>query len=70
MEILFTIYEGQTYMIANGIFLLFFVSKCYHHRAFYGMFKHLLMKLDQPDRNVHDKVILCDLIRFHTSIRE
>lgn len=70
VEIAFTIYQGQTYMISNGVLLLFFISKCYHHQAFYSMFKHSVAKLEQSDANQSDKRLLCDLIQFHVSIRE
>lgn len=70
LEMFVVIYEGQTYMISNGVFLLFFISICCHHQAFYRMFKHSMTKLDHHDANRNDKRFLCDVIRFHASVRE
>lgn len=70
-EIFYVMLNCQTYMLTNGILLLFFVSKCYHHQAFYKMFDHMLATFNCLHRNYYDdKQYLCDLVRFHVTIRE
>lgn len=63
-----------SYMIANGTILLFYVSLCLHHRAFYEMVKHSIVKSNQQsDDGVYDNrcggIFLHDLIQFHMSIK-
>lgn len=38
-EIVYHIVVGEVYLFLNGTFLLFFVSLCLHHRAFYERFQ-------------------------------
>lgn len=70
-EIGFIMFSAKAFMITNGVLLMFFVSICRHYGAFYQIFKHSIGKLTHSDRNNRcDKAILCDLIRFHISIKE
>lgn len=63
---------GATYFLALAAVLLLFMSLCLHHRTFLQMFKYVLNKIGQSDKNGHqyDAEIICDLIRFHSRIKE
>lgn len=63
-EIVFTALLGLSYMTVNGVVLTLFISICYHHLAFYTIFKQ---SIDRYKRR--DERFLCDLIRFHISIK-
>lgn len=54
-----------TYLIASGAVMLLFISVCLHHRAFFKIFEHTIDTLKQCD-----KKSLCDLIRFHVTVKE
>ena len=56
-------------MLFNGTILLLFSSVCLHHLAFYKMFEHTLHQLDQPRNKRNDKKLLCELIRFHNTVK-
>lgn len=60
----------EGYLIDNGALLLLFISMCLHHQAFYRMFRNSLCKLNRPDKRRNDKEHLCNLIRFHISVKE
>ena len=68
-EVFFNIYIGSGYMLFNGTILLLFSSVCLHHLAFYKMFEHTLHQLDQPRNKRNDKKLLCELIRFHNTVK-
>lgn len=57
------------YIIANGTLLLFFISMCIYHGAFYRLFGHFVDKLDSNNGKIKEEK-LCDLIRFHISTKE
>lgn len=61
---------GDVYASESFTLLLFFVSICLHHRAFYRMFKHWIDKRNRQQRNDSDEMFLCDLIRFHIMVKE
>lgn len=61
---------GEIFLIQNSAFLLLFISLCVFHRAFYQMFSHTLKKLDHRNENQDDEKFLCDLIRFHNTVKE
>lgn len=69
-EILVISLNSQAFMLADGATLLFFLSLCFHHIAFYKMFKHSIAKLDDVDQNQQNKLLLCRVIRFHVVIKE
>lgn len=71
-EILYVMLNCQTYMLATGILLIFFIESCYHHHAFYKMFSQMISTFNlSPHRNYNDdKQHLYDLVRFHVTIRE
>lgn len=68
-ELCFHLVSAQVYLLSNGIFLLLFISICWNHRTFYIMFQHSIDGLSQTKKET-DKVLLCDLIRFHMSIKK
>lgn len=69
-EITFTLFNNVTFLIAAAALMLFFISLCFHHRAFSGICELMAAKLNRRDENCRNKEILCDLIRFHVSARE
>lgn len=58
-----------TCLLANGALLLLFVSVCWHHQAFYEMFRHSVRKLNVPNEYQNDAELLCQLIRFHILVK-
>lgn len=61
---------GGTYFLALAAVLLLFTSLCLHHRTFLKMFKYVLAKIGKSNHNGLDTETVCDLIRFHTKIKE
>lgn len=63
---------GATYFLALAAVLLLFISLCLHYRTFLEMFEYVLAKIGKSDKNghQHDAEIICDLIRFHSRIKE
>ncbi|XP_031638775.1 uncharacterized protein LOC116350919 [Contarinia nasturtii] len=59
-----------SYYLICGVVMLTFISMCFHHQAFYEMFRHELRKLNDPDENINQKKLLCKIIEFHSSVRE
>lgn len=68
-EICYDITTGETYLI-SGSGILLFISLCQFHHAFLKMLQHSLRQLDHPDKTRNDKQFLCELIRFHVSVKE
>lgn len=54
----------------NGVLLVFFISMCIYHQAFYEIFENLIDKWDSHDASPDDERFICDLIRFYVSIKE
>lgn len=69
-EVCFVAHNGLTYFVGSGGLLLFLISICFHHHAFYQIFKQSVDELNYFDGNRNDKELLCDLIRFHTLVKE
>lgn len=67
-EVILDISGTETYYIANGSLLLFFISMCLHHRAFLKMFEHFLMNLNKQD-DQYKKGNLSKLIKYHNLIK-
>lgn len=68
-EILFSIGVCEVYLAFNGTILLFFVSICWYHRAFYHMFQQSLEEFNECAKDQYHKKLLCKLISFHNSIK-
>lgn len=64
-EICCSIMMGEAAGIISGLFLLFFISMCLYHHAFYHMFRNMIKKLDPNDQPLRHKQLLCELIHFH-----
>lgn len=69
-EIFYTIIAGQAFMISLALLSLLFISICWYHRAFFKMFQHFTLKLNQSNKNRNDKEFLVQLIRFHNCVKE
>lgn len=69
-DVLFCIASGECYLIINGTLLILFVSICWHHQAFYERFRHSVLELNYPRNKSNANEILCELIRFHTTVKE
>lgn len=69
-EIVVSVLASNNYIFFNGLFLLLFVSLCFHHRAFYQMVEHSFHVLQRSNSRRIDKLFLSDQIRFHIIVRE
>lgn len=61
------------YSIINGVILLLFISICIHHRAFYQIIRHLVIKWNELNGNHcdnNDQKSICELIRLHILFKE
>lgn len=67
--IVYSAFSGLSYLLFNGAILLFFISICWYHQAFYEQFCDLISKLNDQHRNQDSKTIVCDLIRFHIRVK-
>lgn len=70
-EIAYCCFVGEAYILSNGVILLLFVSICLHHKAFYQMYENAVIKLTEFDKNqnIHEYNNICDLVRFHVTIK-
>lgn len=78
-EIFFLTICPITFSINNGAVLLFFISKCMYHHAFFKMFNHLIEDLNQSsidprfksmqDINQSAETILRDAIQFRAAVQ-
>lgn len=69
-ESLFIMICGIWHIFAIGVMMLFYISMCIHHHAFYEMIRNSLDKWNQRDENENDVKFVCDQIRFHITIKE
>lgn len=69
MEIIFVAFYAASYFFANGSSLLFFVSICLHHEAFYKIFHKLTCRMDVIDGNQELEEHIFKTIRFHVSTK-
>lgn len=69
-EICFSILASLHFLIANEAILIFFISMCLHHQAFYQIFQHSVGKLEYRDKNRNDLKYICELVRFFISVKE
>lgn len=69
-EIITCLLSGEAYLIPNGALLLLFICISLNHRAFYKRFEYSVRKFDEFDASRDDKVLICDIIQFHISIKE
>lgn len=65
----FVIASAEAFCIGNGSTFLLFISICIHHHAFYKIYKYSINKC-KNNGNHCDEKLLCNLIRFHISIKE
>lgn len=68
-ELIYGILSSLAFSTVNGVILVFFISMCWNHRAFYERFQHSIHKIDSSCENRNDNVILCDLIRFQNATK-
>lgn len=66
-EIVSIVVTDEAYLLTSGAVLLLYISMCLNHRAFYDMFQYLLK--DPPNRQQNHRKLLCDVIRFHTTVK-
>lgn len=66
---------GVSYLLCAGYFLsygqivMLFIAMCLFHRAFSEMFQQFLLDSNHSDENRNDKMLICQLIRFHISTK-
>lgn len=68
-ELCFSVLYGVTYCIISGSLSLLFISISLHHLAFCEMFRHSVRKLNIPDKSRNNAQFLCNVIRFHRSVK-
>lgn len=70
METCVCIGAGGSYYLAAGAFILFFLSICFHHQAFYQIFKQSVRQLDRPSKKLNSKKNLIELAKFHVLVKK
>lgn len=70
METCVCIGAGGSYYLAAGAFILFFLSICFHHQAFYQMFKQSVRQLDRPNKKLNIRKNLIELAKFHVCVKK
>lgn len=68
-EIICIVVTDEGYLLTSGAVLLLYISMCLHLRAFYEMFQHLLRERERPNRVENSEEFICDVIRFHNSVK-
>lgn len=68
--ICYDLVTAEVYVFSGAMFIILFVSLCYHHRAFFKIFQHSLHTFDRSDEARNDEILLFQLIRFHVTIKE
>lgn len=57
--------------VGFGVVLLLFVAICLHNQAFSEMFDQSIDKWNgRKGKNQNDEKFLCDLMRFHLTVKE
>ena len=69
-ESTFMMFSGETFVYANGIMMLIFISICIHHLAFYEMLKYSIEKWNRLKKNQNDERFICNQIHFHNTVKE
>lgn len=71
-ELCVSIAAAGSYFIVTGVLLTLFISMSWHHHAFYQIFEHSVFELNHLDkrRNEHIQIHLCQLIRYHITIKK
>lgn len=76
-EVMYDVYCSTLYFFGSCAILLLFYSICLHHNAFHKMFQYKLSKIGTllefygtHDTIKRDTELLCELIRFHVSIKK
>lgn len=69
-EIGFSVVTCEAYFLVDGLLLLLFISICLYFRSFREILKNSIRIRNQFDGNRFDHEFLCDLIRFHISIKK
>lgn len=57
------------YYLLKGVSILFFISLCYHHEAFYKILQRSVHILNTVNNYRDQKILLCNIIRFHNSAK-
>lgn len=62
---------GGVILVGFGVVLLLFVAICLHNQAFSEIFEHSIDKWNRrKGKNQNDEKFLCDLMRFHLTVKE
>lgn len=69
MELCFSIAGGGSCAIVYSTLLIFFISICLHHQAFYKMFSHLVFELNTMHENRNRKQLMREIVRFHITAK-
>lgn len=62
---------GFASVLYFSCYIMFYISFCFHHQAFYKIFQYHVSKLtDSQQNSSNNKKIIHKLIHFHSSIKE
>lgn len=66
----FIVFCGVWHIFAIGVMMLFYISMCIHHYAFYEMVANSFDKWNKRRKNENDVEFVCDQILFHVTVKE
>lgn len=70
-EMGYCLIKGSVYAFANAALLLFFISLCLYHQAFYRRFEQLVHQIDDVKENPSARIpYIYESIRFQNTIKE
>lgn len=69
-ELIAAYITAMCYVLVSGFMFIVFIAVCLFHPAFYKKIKHLLGKLDEPNKNQNNTELLCNIIKFYIVAKE
>lgn len=71
LEMVFELYGAVlTYLLINQAPVFLLIGICLHHKAFYQIFQYWVTEFDIAENKPHVHTKMCELIKFHTMIKE
>lgn len=70
MEASYISYSSNWYYVISLALVVLFVPICWQHYAFHKIFEYKMNQFNNAVEHRNDKKFLCDLIRFHISIKK
>lgn len=69
-EVFYVISSAGFYNTGNGCSILLFISICLNHQAFYKIIQNATDTFDVENNNRNKAIFLCELIKFHVSVKK